>query len=77
MHFLQSENRAAGHAPLLPTLEANKNNIRENKHRLGLLFSYLCSLLLICLKLQGLNNVGLLHMDIIKRHTSAVTKPDK
>lgn len=77
MHFLQSENRTAGHAPLLPTLEANKNNIRENKNRLGLIFSYLCSLLLICLKLQGLNNVGLLHMDIIKWHTSVVTKPDK
>lgn len=75
MHFLQSENRAAGHAPLLPTLEANKNNIRENKNtRLGFL---LPSLLLICLKLQDLNNVGLLHTDIIKWHTSAVTKLDK
>lgn len=35
MHFLQSENRAAGHALLLPTLEADKN-IREKK-RLGFL----------------------------------------
>ena len=77
MHFLQSEKGAAGHALLLPTLEANKNNIRENKHRQGLVFFYLCSLMLICLKLQGLNNVGLLHMDIIKWHTSVVTKPDK
>lgn len=55
----------------LLTLEANKkNNIRENKHRPGLVFSYLCSLLPICLKLQGLNNVGFLHTDIIKWHTS-------
>lgn len=37
MHFLQSENRAAGHALLLLTLEAN-NNIRENKNRRGLSF---------------------------------------
>lgn len=38
MHFLQSENIAAGHALLLLTLEANKN-IREKKTqtRLGFL----------------------------------------
>lgn len=40
MHFLQSENRTAGHALLLLTLEANKNNIRENKNRLLPLFTF-------------------------------------
>lgn len=71
MHFYSQKNRAAGHAPLAPdTGGKQKNNIRENKHRPGLVFSYFCSLLPICLKLQGLNNVGFLHTDIIKWHTS-------
>jgi len=68
MHFLQSENRAAGHALLLLTLEANKN-IREKKKtqtRLGFLLPLFIFADLSQTPGSKQCEGGFLHMDIIK-----------
>lgn len=63
MHFFVQSNGAAGHALLRPSRHQRQTKKTTSENRLGLVLSHLSSLLLICLKIYGLNVSGLLHTD--------------